>query len=104
MKKSEDYYVNPKKMAAIEGIFRNLDKLIQHARAIHYDYAIMTDGNGHFGEPIGHPKLWAQNPLYLWQVIALSMSLNFELCGAKLYVGFLSIMAQVLPHSSLRCR
>ena len=34
----KDYYINPKKMAVSEGIFRDLDKLIQHAKAIHYDY------------------------------------------------------------------
>ena len=45
-------------------------------------------------ESNGHPKIWTHNPMCFPLVIALSMSLNSELCGAKLNVGFLFTMTQ----------
>ena len=65
----KDYYVNPRKMAVIEGIFRDLDKLMRHAKAIRYDFAFIGDGNGHFGEWLGDSDCNPMARRFWWPLI-----------------------------------
>ena len=43
---------NPEKMDVISGIFRDVKCFIEHSRAIDYDLAIITDGNGRFNDTL----------------------------------------------------